>query len=499
MSDTDPTDETPSPPSQLPDPPAQPPPSEDLVPPQTQSDPLDIRKQLHSAGRSLRSACKRSSHADVILGQGDRDPVSLLEASNEGRLKILLPIRFSRMLESSFAFFRGSAIIQAFDLKGTPASGIIVQSCGDCHLMNFGAFASPERHLIFDINDFDETLPAPFEWDLKRLAASFVLASRWRGFDADETAAVVERVSAGYREHIRKFASMDVLDVWYYQERVDDYLKNVVEDERTYKRVKKIAEQARKNTSESVFRKLTTEVDGLPRIVDQPPLIFHLDPSIADLNAEARAFFAAYRGTLPPDRQSLFDRFRLIDTVIKIVGVGSVGTRCLMSLFLADREDPLFLQIKEARPSVLEGYSSSTPYAHNGERVVVGQRLMQSSSDIFLGWSRIQHRGEFFDCYVRQLRDQKASVDLATMPFRSLFDYALICGKTLARAHARSGEAGRISGYVGNTPNFDRAVSRYALAYADQVERDYQAFRIATASGRLPIESQPSETEIAIR
>jgi uncharacterized protein (DUF2252 family) len=448
------------------------------------------RAARQSQGRSLRAKCPRSTQSKLASSRSGRDPLSLIEKSNEGRVKNLLPIRFSRMLESPFAFFRGTAIVQAHDLKSTPVTGIIVQSCGDCHLMNFSVFASPERTLIFDINDFDETLPAPFEWDVKRLASSFVLASRWRKFDKHEARDASRAVVKAYREQMEKFAGMSMLDVWYARVAVDDLIDRLGKEPEVRKQLNRIVDSAHKQTSEAVFHKMTHDVKGRPRITDQPPLVFHPDDSEFSLQKDVIPFFEAYRATLPADRRVLFNRYELVDAAFKVVGVGSVGTHSYIALWMADVDDPLFLQVKQALPSVLEGPTGSATRENNGERVVIGQRVMQSASDIFLGWTR-GPQGE--DFYVRQLRDQKVSPDLATTTERSLVLFANICGQALARAHAKSGKAAEISGYLGSGKNFDSAVSDYAISYADQVEKDYEAFHAAVRAGRFPTETSASE------
>src|SRR5262245_32533378 len=343
------------------------------------------RAARQSQGRLLRPKCPRSFHSKMGSRPSERDPLSLIEKSNEGRVKHLLPIRFTRMLESPFAFFRGTAVIQAHDLKDTPSAGIIVQSCGDCHLANFGIFASPERTLIFDINDFDETLPAPFEWDVKRLATSFVLASRWRNFKKKEGHRTSRAAVEAYRENMTAFAGMHTLDRWYAHVTIGDLTDRFRRDQELRKTLVKAADTAHTHTSETGLHKMTRDVKGRPRIMDHPPLIYHLDPSKLDWE---RDFFEAYRATLSLDRQVLFDRFQLVDAVFKVVGVGSVGTQCFVTLWMADVDDPLFLQVKQALPSVLDGVAGSSAYENNGERVVVGQRIMQSASDIFLGWAR---------------------------------------------------------------------------------------------------------------
>jgi uncharacterized protein (DUF2252 family) len=387
------------------------------------------------------------------------------------------------MLESPFAFFRGTAAIQAHDLKSTPSAGIIVQSCGDCHLANFGVFASPERTLIFDINDFDETLPAPFEWDVKRLATSFVLAARWRNFGKKFGHQTSRAVVKAYREQMAKFAGMHYLDVWYAHVAVGDLIGRFGSDPELGERIDQVVEAAHKHTSEAGLHKMTHDVRGRPRILDQPPLIYHRDAARFDLKKNIVPFFKAYRATLSPDRRALVDRFHLVDAAFKVVGVGSVGTHCYVTLWMTDVGDPLFLQVKEAVPSVLAGVTGSSDYRNNGERVVIGQRIMQSASDIFLGWTRGLTGSDF---YVRQLRDQKFSFNLAAMSDRGLMAYARLCGQTLARAHAKSGKASEISGYLGTGSNFDDAITNHAVAYANQVEKDYAAFRAAAHAGRFP-------------
>ncbi len=455
---------------------------------------IRTKEQRHEAGKSLRVKCPRTSHGKVILGQGDkRDVVELIEAQNKDRLQNLVPIRHGRMVQSAFAYFRGTAAVQAYDLAGTPTSGIIVQACGDCHLMNFGGFATPERNLVFDINDFDETLPAPFEWDLKRLAASFVIAARWRGFNEDQAREIAVQTVASYRESMRKRESTGVLEAWYSRITVADVQALVGGSVDLGGRLKKKIAEARQQTHEHVFHKLTTPSRGLPRIVDQPPLIYHT--KLAS-EREVAGAFKLYRETLADERRMLFDRFKLVDWAVKVVGVGSVGTRCAVALFLAAPDDALFLQVKEAGPSVLEPYTGTKKVEHNGQRVVVGQRLMQSASDIFLGWCR-GPAGR--DLYVRQLRDMKVAVDLESQPPKLMRAYAMLCGLALARAHDKAGDAAMIAGYLGSGDQFDEAIGDYAVAYADQVERDYKNFVKAVRSGRLKTDLSPSRLETALR
>jgi uncharacterized protein (DUF2252 family) len=451
------------------------------------------------AGKALRARCPRSGHGRIVLGQGGRDALALIEASNAGRLESLLPIRFTRMAESAFAFFRGTAALQAYDLAGTPCAGPVVQCCGDCHLMNFGGYASPERTLVFDINDFDETHPGPFEWDVKRLATSFVMAARWLDFTTAEVRGAARSVAAAYRQTMARFARMGMLETWYARVTMEEVFEEFATDPKMLQRLRKSVEAARHQTTEHVFHKITTGDGDRPRIKDQLPLLFHPDPVDLDLERDARPFFGRYAETLAADRRALFARFRLVDVAYKVVGVGSVGTRCYVALFCGPQGDHLFLQVKEARPSVLEGRAGPSPHANNGERVVQGQRLMQSASDVFLGWGRGAQGREFRDFYVRQLRDMKITPDLTGHTPPMLSAYAHLCGRVLARAHAKAGDAATISGYLGSSGAFDDAVASYAVSYANQVERDYEAFRAATRTGRFPAEPASAELEQALR
>jgi uncharacterized protein (DUF2252 family) len=467
----------------------------DTVAPRQEAAPSD-RAARNLQGKALRKKCPRSSHAVAILGQGERDALALIEESDKDRVERLLTIRFTRMVESPFAYFRGSAIVQAHDLKGTPSTGQTVQCCGDCHLMNFGGFATPERELVFDINDFDETLPGPFEWDVKRLATSFVLAARWLEFGPADARQAAESCVAAYRTALARFADMTVLETWYAHVTMDEVFAEYADDPRALKQFHKSVEQAAQNTIEHVFHKVAAVENGKPRIAEHPPLLFHPDPSELDMERDVQPFFESYRATLSPDRAVLFNRFRVVDVAYKVVGVGSVGTRCFIALFCGDQDDHLFLQVKEARASVLEGLAGPSPFRNNGERVVTGQKLMQSASDIFLGWTRGMHDRDF---YVRQLRDMKIAPNLTGYTPRTLAAYGHLCGRALARGHAKSGDAASIAGYLGTTPVFDEAISDYALAYADQVEKDYESFRAAVRAGRFPIETVPSGIEPAIR
>ena len=449
-------------------------------------------------GRATRAECPRSSHAGFELAP-DRDPVAILEAQASSRVPELVPVRYGRMLVSPFTFYRGAAAVMAHDLASTPRAGLRAQLCGDAHLSNVGGYASPERTLVFDLNDFDETLPGPFEWDVKRLAASFEIAGRDRDFTDTERARAVLNVVRSYREWMRKLAEARNLDVWYARLDVETLERNLREQQATHQaaNVAKAAEKARTKDSLKAFAKLTQEVDGEPRIVSDPPLIV----SAADLAQEAgiqferlegviHELFREYRETLQSDRRHLLEEFRMVDLARKVVGVGSVGTRCWIVLLLGrDGDDPLFLQIKEAQASVLEPYLGKSEYENHGERVVAGQQLMQATSDIFLGWlhSKETLDGAERDFFVRQLWDWKTSVDLDTILPEGLELYGEVCGFLLARAHARSGDRIAIASYLGKSDSFDRALAEFAVAYADQNERDHAAVRQAADQGRIAV------------
>ncbi len=431
-------------------------------------------------GKALRDDVPREAHAVWRLPRkSDRDPVKILEASNRGRLPSLVPIRYGRMVRSPFTFFRGSAALMAYDLATTPITGIRVQACGDCHLLNFGVFATPERNLVFDLNDFDETLPAPWEWDLKRLVASFLIAGRDnRLSDADGRGAVLECVRA-YREHLRECSRMRPLEIWY--QRLDAKAMIGAAPSAKERRFRQqIADRARERVTENLFPKIARAVGGRHRLVDQPPILFHVaEPAFAERVHEAAV---DYRNSLPDERRVLLDRYRLEDFALKVVGIGSVGTRCYIGLLFSEDGHPLILQFKEAVRSVLEPYAGKSAYDNQGQRVVVGQRLLQSSSDIFLGWVR-GRRG--YDFYVRQLRDMKMSMPVEGFSATRLKLYAEMCGWTLARAHAKAGDAATISGYLGKGDIFDQAMSDFAVAYADQTQKDHAALVKAVNSGRI--------------
>jgi uncharacterized protein (DUF2252 family) len=443
--------------------------------------------ERRARGKALRDKVPRSSHAGWKPAPRRRDPVELLSESNAGRVADLIPIRFGRMSASPFAFYRGSAALMAADLATTPTSGLRVQACGDAHLMNFGGFATPERNVVFDINDLDETLPAPFEWDLKRLAASVVIAAQHLRLPDSDAGRVATDLVSRYRERMADYASMRALDVWYdkidmqrYEDRSGD--RDMVRTARKMA-ADRIAAEKRKTVPDHVYPKLVSEEAERPTIKDDPPLIFHptaeMAPGLTTGYAEA---FAAYRETLPEHTRTLFDRFHFFDLAFKVVGVGSVGTTCAVALFMAADDDPLFLQVKEARASVLEPYAGKSLHRNNGQRVVVGQRIMQTASDVFLGWA---HSKNGRDVYIRQLRDMKMSAIIEDWDTPMLRQYARMCAHALARAHARSGDAAAIAGYMGSGRTFDDAIGEFAVEYADQNQNDYRAFVRAIREGKI--------------
>ncbi|WP_424892788.1 DUF2252 domain-containing protein [Streptomyces sp. XH2] len=445
-------------------------------------------------GKEARGRMPRSAHADLEPGAGRADPVDVLEQQSAGRVPELVPIRYGRMLESPLAFYRGAAAIMAADLGARPGTGIEAQLCGDAHLLNFGLFASPERHLVFDVNDFDETLPGPWEWDVKRLAASLAVAGRENGFPEKRRRDVVHGTVRSYREAMRGFAGMRNLDVWYVHS--DTELLSELFAERLGKqgrrRMSRALETARRRDHLHAFHQLTEVVDGARRIAADPPLLVPLgdlmpDDSRAELEGRLRALVEQYGRSLASDRRHLLHQFRMADAARKVVGVGSVGTRCWIVLMLGrDEDDPLILQAKEAGPSVLAPFVRPSPYANEGQRVVCGQRLMQAVSDILLGWERAEGiDGRRRDFYVRQLRDWKGSARPETMPPGRLQAYGELCGATLARAHARSGDRIAIAAYLGGGDAFDRALAEFAEAYADRNEHDFRALADAADRGRV--------------
>jgi uncharacterized protein (DUF2252 family) len=448
-------------------------------------------------GKAARAEVPRSSHGAWEPALHRPDPVELLEEQAQVRVPELVPIRYGRMLVSPFTFYRGAAYLMASDLAAGPRTGLHVQLCGDAHLSNFGVFAAPDRRLVFSLNDFDETHPGPFEWDVKRLAASFAVAGRDRGFDDTQRRAVNTQVGSSYRDAIAQFAGMRNLDVWYSRIDVDDVVARFSAEvtAKQRKRLDRNIAKARTKDSLKAFGKLTRIVDGEPRIAADPPLVTPVEdlaPSteVGELEEFMRGVLRSYRRTLSGDRRRLLERFRYVHAARKVVGVGSVGTRAFIMLLLGrDADDPLFLQFKEAQASVLEPFLGKSAFANHGQRVVEGQRLQQAASDIMLGWIRAEGLdGVGRDFFIRQLWDAKGSAVVEEMEPAGMQLYARLCGWTLARAHARSGDAIAISSYLGSGDSFDRALASFAEAYADQNELDYAALQAAVDSGRVSAE-----------
>jgi uncharacterized protein (DUF2252 family) len=441
------------------------------------------RAELVARGEAMRKECPRSSHAEWNPPHNRPDPVRLVEKGNLGRIPELIPLRHGRMLPSPYTFYRGTALNMAVDLAATPTTGFRVQACGDAHLGNFRCFATPERRVIFDIHDLDETLPAPWEWDLKRLAASFVLACRDNQISDKLASEAVLNCVRSYREAMAHFSTMRALDVWYARFEAEE-LVDEIKDSDIRTRTRKILDKA-KNVClvEDVFPKLADTSGEHPAIKDNPPFIYHhLERGEEEFYAHVEDVFSRYRESLPDNKCVLLDRYTLKDKAIKVVGVGSVGTECSVALMMAGEKDPLFLQVKEARPSVLEDYAGKSIYPNHGQRVVKGHRLMQSATDIFLGWTEDRDGRHF---YVRQLRDMKLKFRTEEFKPGKMVIFGDWCGRTLARAHARSGEPALITGYLGKADTFDQAIKAFALAYADQVERDYEKFAKAVRAGKL--------------
>jgi len=453
------------------------------------------RGERAARGKAARAEVPRSSQAQVEFPAG-RDPVGLLEEQAVSRVPELVPIRYGRMLASPFAFYRGGALIMAEDLARTPNSGLRVQLCGDAHLSNFGFFGSPERTMVFDLNDFDETLPGPWEWDVKRLAASFAIAGRENGFSEKERRTAVLATVRSYREAMHAFAAMRELEVWYSHLSIEQAFAEFTTgvDPKRLKQAEADVAKARTKDSMQAFEKLTRLVDGERRIISDPPLIVPIDeltPTAMERDAieeELRDMLRSYRRTLETDRRHLLEQFRFVDMARKVVGVGSVGTRAWIALLLAsDDQDPLFLQIKEAQPSVLERFVGKSEYANHGQRVIAGQRLMQAATDIFVGWEHVASGldGQARDFYVRQLKDWKGSFAIEAAIPTGAAAYGKACGWTLARAHARSGDRIAIASYLGGSTAFDQAIADFAETYADQNEHDHKALHDAVKQGKV--------------
>ena len=443
--------------------------------------------ERRAAGRQLRDKVSRDAHGIWRAPAGRTDPINVLRSADATRQPDLVPLRYGRMLLTPFTFYRGSAGVMAADLARTPATGVQVQCCGDAHLMNFGGFATPERNLIFDVNDLDETLPAPWEWDVKRLVASFVLAARSNGLSDSAGRDAAITCAHSYRRTMRRFSEMDVLETWYH--RVDEkaYLAMLPRSQRAVVK-KRIAKATARSSHELVFPKLVKQDGGTLRIHNTPPTIFHEEGATAagymDMIASV---LAKYRETLSDDRRVLFDRYHLVDVAVKVVGIGSVGTLCMVALMTSTAGHPFFLQVKEANASVLEAYAGKSVYGHHGERVVRGQLLMQPASDLFLGWAT-GPKGRHF--YLRQLRDVKLSPLVETYDAELLSVYAEACGWVLARAHAKAGDPWMISGYLGSNNECDAAMGKFALAYADQAERDHAALKRAVRAGIIDVRTE---------
>jgi uncharacterized protein (DUF2252 family) len=441
-----------------------------------------MAEDRYAAGKAMREACPRAAHATWKPPKGRKDPLDVVLEAEKGRIPDLLPLRHGRMVRSPFTFYRGSALAMAYDLATTPSSGIRVQCCGDAHLSNFGGFATPERKVIFSINDLDETLPAPWEWDVKRLAASFVVAGRDNALKDTVARDIATTCVRTYRESMAEFSRMKTLELWYVAMAADDLVANIKDPALRVRALKRLQKERARSIAEDIFPKLVEHKGDLPFIKDQLPTIFHLPGHPpGEIKKALRDAYAAYRETLPHSSRSLLDRFEIRDVAIKVVGIGSVGTACWVFLLTAGENDPLFLQVKEARASVLERFAGKSPFETHGQRVVNGYRLMQPASDIFLGWSRGVRRHYF----VRQLRDIKISIRVETFGGPELDLYATWCGRALALSHARSGNALLLSGYMGKSDTFDRAIARFAMAYADQNEKDHAALARAVRSGKL--------------
>jgi uncharacterized protein (DUF2252 family) len=442
------------------------------------------RDELKTIGKAMREKCPRTSHADWKVPDNRPDPVQMVLESEKGRMPELLPLRHGRMARSAFTFYRGSALTMASDLASTPITGVRLQCCGDAHMCNFGAFGTPERRVIFSVNDLDETLPAPWEWDVKRLAASFVVGSRDNGLSDAAAKDAAETCVRSYRESMAEFSQMNTLELWYQSLGENELLATLKDPDLRKRFLKRVQKERARSIADDIFPELVAHKGEMPFIKDQLPTIFHhkgYPPGkIQEAVVEA---FAKYRETLSPAHQSLLDRYEIRDAAIKVVGIGSVGTSCWVILLMAEKGDPLFLQVKEARASVLEPYAGTSVYPNHGQRVVNGIRLMQPASDMFLGWTMGAPEGRHF--YIRQLRDIKISIRVETFGAPEMDGYAVWCGKALAISHARSGYSATLSGYMGKSDRFDKAIAAFSIAYADQAEKDHAALKRAIRDGKV--------------
>jgi uncharacterized protein (DUF2252 family) len=442
-----------------------------------------LRAEQYASGKTLRTTCPRNAHAVWKAPSDRQDAVELVLEAEKGRLPDLLPLRHGRMVRSAFTFYRGSALTMAADLASTPSTGVRVQCCGDAHLCNFGGFATPERRVLFSINDLDETLPAPWEWDVKRLAASFVVACRDNGLKDAAAKDMVMTCVRTYREAMAEFSQMKTLELWYQSIGADELVADIKDPKLRTRGIKRLLKERAKSVAEDIFPKLVEQKGEMPVIKDQLPAIFHAEYSPpGEIHKGILGALAAYRATLPPAYQSLLDRYDIRDAAIKVVGIGSVGTACWVFLLMAGEGDPLFLQVKEARTSVLEPYAGASVFPNHGERVVNGYRLMQPASDMFLGWS-VGAEGRHF--FIRQLRDIKISIRVETFGSAEMELYATWCGRALALSHARSGNSAMLSGYMGKSDAFDRAIASFSMAYADQNESDHAALDRAVRQGKV--------------
>jgi len=445
---------------------------------------LAKRDDLYQLGKSLRNKCPRKSHASWKAPENRPDAVELVMQAERGRMHELLPLRRGRMVRSAFTFYRGAALTMACDLATTPTTGIRVQCCGDAHLCNFGGFATPERKVIFSVNDLDETLPAPWEWDVKRLAASFLIASRHNGLSDRIGKEVVASCVRTYRESMAEFSEMKTLELWYHAIGVDDLIANIKDSDLRQRALKRLQKEKGHSLRDDIFPRLVEHNRDSPLIKDQPPTIFHAEGHLpGEIEKVVIDSFAGYRETLLHSGQVLLDKYQVRDAAIKVVGVGSVGTRCWIMLLTAGAGDPLFLQFKEARHSVFENYAGASVFPNSGQRIVSGHRLMQPASDMFLGWTEGALEGHHY--FIRQLRDIKISIRVETFGAREMDLYATWCGRALALAHARTGCSKTLSGYMGKSDTFDQALAEFSVAYADQNERDHAALKKAIRSGKV--------------
>jgi len=448
-------------------------------------------KEKYAAGKQLRSKTPRISQADWQAPVDRPSVVQMIELSNYDRLPDLIPIRHFRMSKSPFVFYRATASLMARDLASTPKTGINVQACGDCHLMNFGGFATPERIMVADMNDFDETHPGPWEWDVKRLSTSFMLACREKKFSTEDSEDVMRMLLSSYRDKMREYAQMNFLELWYTKFAFGD-LRKLSPSKKLQDKVTKALRKAEEQSHEKVFYKITSGSLQQRAISDQPPLIYHPFDMKESMDIIGN-FIQQYKNTLQPDRKLLLDQYRIVDVALKVVGVGSVGTRCYVVLLMNDNDEPIFVQVKEARQSVLAPYTQAGTYSHQGERVVQGQRILQAASDIFLGWS-MGPAGRHF--YLRQLRDKKVSFDIDNFDKFGLTLYAQLCGNILARAHCKSAQGPFIAGYIGQGNQFLDAVCKFSIAYADQTEKDYNEFIQAIKDGKLAVKEDVVQQDV---